>query len=56
MPNSLAAYWRCGRSAFKQFGVKLVAVVLLHGLAHAAVWQWSVPVKPEKPERGPARA
>lgn len=56
MPNSLAAYWRCGRSAFKQFGVKLVAVVLVHGLAHAAVWQWSVPVKPEKPERGPARA
>lgn len=29
----------------------LVAVFL-----RAAEWQWSVPVKPEKPERGPARA
>jgi hypothetical protein len=33
-----------------------LAGVLLGGSAIAAEWQWSVPVKPEKPERGPARA
>lgn len=33
-----------------------VAGALLGSSALAAEWQWSVPVKPEKPERGPARA
>lgn len=34
----------------------LLGAILLSDLAHAGVWQWSVPVKPEKPENGLARA
>src|SRR5579885_3222594 len=29
---------------------------LLGGTVSAAEWQWSVPCKPEKPDRGPSRA
>lgn len=46
----------------KSFLMKLASILLAIGLlqnctaSQAAVWQWSVPVKSEKPENGPARA
>lgn len=40
----------------KRICVAFLAAILLRDASQAADWQWSVPVKSEKPENGPARA
>jgi|GEM_PF-4295907 len=40
----------------KIFRITIFSIVLTCGFSHAAEWQWSVEVKAEKPQNGPARA
>lgn len=40
----------------KRFSTLVTAIILASSFANAAVWQWSVPAKSEKPQNGPARA